>query len=209
MKPFLMSLLLLTNLISCTSNRGCSDCEPIPPQLVIKPVGGGIKNGFISVGHSVQWEAQLLTYPTPTPLSPDHLTWSATRGAISASGLFLAPNSPTPSSTRDFINAVRNDVPNPRDVDRAGTDVGIVLISSIQSFSSPTPMPVATGAAVTLAFQFADGSAELYTGSTLVQSTLVSGVNVTVHPTATTTFTLKVTNQAGDSVSKDLTVSVQ
>ncbi len=70
-------------------------------------------------------------------------------------------------------------------------------------------MPVASGTAVVLAFQFSDGDASLYTGSTLVQSGLASGGNLTVRPTTTTTYTLKVTNLAKDSVTQDLTVTVQ
>lgn len=70
-------------------------------------------------------------------------------------------------------------------------------------------MPVASGTAVVLTFQFSDGDASLYTGSTLVQSGLISGGSLTVHPTATTTYTLKVTNMAVDSVTQDLVATVQ
>lgn len=211
MKPFLAALLLLTALISCTPRSGCSDCEPIPQQLTVKPIGEGFKivvgsGVFISIGHSVQWEADLGFSPFPS----NQVSWSATRGTISESGLFKAPATPTPpNSVLDLVNAVRKDVSNPKSNDQGGAIVYIVASPSIQSFSSPTPMPVAAGAAVTLTFQFADGSAELDTGSTLVQSGLVSGANVTVNPTTTAIYTLKVTNQAGDSVSRDLIVSVQ
>ncbi len=70
-------------------------------------------------------------------------------------------------------------------------------------------MPIGSGVPVVLTYVFSDGEASLYTGSTLVQSGLTSGGNLTVHPTATTTYTLKVTNLAKDSVTQDLTVTVQ
>ena len=214
MKILLAGLFLMATLISCTSHGGCSDCEPVSPALIVTAVGDGFRWGgsgiYISVGHPVQFEAQLNTWPAPTPLPSDHIIWSATRGIISGSGLYFAPGSPSsPQGPPESVDGTRNDVSNPGPNDRAGRSVFIVALPFIHSFSSPTPMPVAAGAAVTLTFQFLDGSAELYTGSTMVQSGLVSGTNVTVHPTATTTYTLKVTNQAGDSVSKDLTVSVQ
>lgn len=210
MKSLLLGFFMLTTLISCTSSQSeCADCEPVPPQLMIRPTGEGYKNGSISVGHSVQWEAVLLTLPTPTPFPSDHLTWTAKRGAITGSGLFTAPDSPTTDGFSDWIKAVRNDVPNSQyDNHQDMAYFQVVRTPSIQIFSSPTPMPVATAAPVTLTFQFADGSGELYTGNTLVQSSLQSGGSSTVHPIATTTYTLKVTNQAGDSVSRDLTITV-
>lgn len=70
-------------------------------------------------------------------------------------------------------------------------------------------MPITSGTAVILTYQFSDGDGRLYIGSTLVQSGLIGGGNQTVHPTTTTTYTLKVTNMANDSVTQDLTVTVQ
>jgi len=62
---------------------------------------------------------------------------------------------------------------------------------------------------VELTYQFSDGDASLYVGNTLVQSGLVNGGNLTVNPTVTTIYTLKVTNLALDNVTRDLTVTVQ
>lgn len=215
MKRKFVGLLLLAFLSSCGSpQEGCSDCGIVPSAISIYPIGSGfqkLNTGiYISVGNSVQWEAVNLTIPTPTLLSSDQLIWTTNRGVISTSGLYTGPNSLSPNPTSDWIKVVRKNVTNPTPpVDLALSYIQIVLLPSIQTFTTRASQPVPPGSAVVLELQFADGSGELFAGGNLLQSALTSGSNITVNPGTTVTYTLKVTNQAGDSVSRDLAVSVQ
>ncbi len=86
-----------------------------------------------------------------------------------------------------------------------GTVVTVVPPPSIASFTSnpPTPPPVAGGSPVQLLPVFANGSG--FIGGV---GSVISGNSYTVNPLETTTYTLTVTNPAGDFVTRILTVHV-
>lgn len=86
-----------------------------------------------------------------------------------------------------------------------GTVVTVVPPPAITAFTSnpPTPPPVAGGSPVQLLPVFTNGS-----GYISGVGSVVSGNSYTVNPIETTTYTLTVTNPAGDSVTRILTVHV-
>lgn len=86
-----------------------------------------------------------------------------------------------------------------------GTVVTVVPPPSITAFTSnpPTPPPVAGGSPVQLLPVFINGS-----GYISGVGSVVSGNSYTVNPIETTTYTLTVTNPAGDAVTRILTVHV-
>ncbi len=86
-----------------------------------------------------------------------------------------------------------------------GTVVTVVPPPAITAFTSnpPTPPPVAGGSPVQLLPVFTNGS-----GYISGVGSVVSGNSYTVNPIETTTYTLTVTNPAGDAVTRILTVHV-
>ena len=202
--PLFLGTFLLT---SCAPpSEGCPDCN-VPPGIDVDPIDG---NNFVTVNRTRQWRASV----GGVVLSPSDVVWTTTRGTITSQGQLTAPGTPSagiPPAATDWVKVQRT---NPNSGPRSGVNEATApfwaaLPPSIQAFSSPTPMPVASGASVVLTFQFSDGDGSLYAGSTLVQAGLTSGGSVTVNPTATTAYTLKVTNKAEDRVTQDFTVSVQ
>ena len=82
-------------------------------------------------------------------------------------------------------------------------DIQAVAAPSIQAFTA-TPAALNAGQASTLAFTFSGGTGSLDHGIGAVQS----GVSMGVMPTATTTYTLSVTNPAGAVATQTATVTV-
>ena len=86
----------------------------------------------------------------------------------------------------------------------AGTATSAIVPYATISILSTSPAQVASGGAATLSYTFFGGTGVIDHGV----GTIVSGGTSVVHPTATTTYTLTVTNPAGDITTNTVQVTV-
>jgi hypothetical protein len=122
-------------------------------------------------------------------------------GAIDSKGLYVAP--PSPSWVGVSARAENLNPPL-----RGGIALEVVAAPVISGFSA-SRSAISPGQTTDLLPGFAHGTGTLLVGAQVVQAGLVSGVPITVSPGATTTYTLKVINPAGASVTQDLQILVQ
>lgn len=192
--------------LGCTTSQPsdwCPDCNQLPPILVTP----ADDLSLVTTLHTKQWKVSVGGVELPS----SRVVWSTNRGIISNVGLYTAPDTPSPGGSPDWVRVDRidgNTPPKSAELFRLGW-ILVVEAPKIIDFSSQTSLPVTPGTGVSLDYHFSFGTGGLYQGTTLVQSSLPQEGTVTVYPQASTVYTLKVTNQARDSVQRDLTVTVQ
>ncbi|MCE1228007.1 MAG: beta-propeller fold lactonase family protein, partial [Firmicutes bacterium] len=96
------------------------------------------------------------------------------------------------------------DVTNQASTLANGTASSTIVAMPVVTVLAATPTDVAPGGASVLSYTFSGGTGVLMPGNLAV----VSGGSTTVHPSASTTYTLTVTNAAGSSFSDFVTVTV-
>jgi hypothetical protein len=146
-------------------------------------------NPNVTVGHTKQFSA------TVTGAADSTVDWTATCGTISSTGLFTAPA--TPQSCE--VTATSHAKP---DVSKK-TGVTVIAEPHITSFTA-AKSPITVGSNTTLTPVFEDGTGSIDQGI----GTVTSGAAKTVAPATTTTYTLTVTNVAGDTTTAQVTVTV-
>ncbi len=132
------------------------------------------------------------------------ILWSATGGVIDpATGLWTAPS--TPGAYTIKATAAADNLTS------ATTSATVVAVPSITGFNaSPTAINYGQTTSLTPVFTAGAGSqASIAAGSFQITGTAVSGAPISTGAlTSTSTFTLTVTNAAGDSAIKSITVTV-
>jgi hypothetical protein len=155
----------------------------------------------VTAGHTVTFNASVGQAVNST------VEWSASGGLIdSGTGIWTAPS--TPGTFTITAKAAADGVTS------SSTMAAVVALAAIQSFTASSPT-VNYGQGVTLTPVFTAPAGSTTTignagsGSSQISFSVVSGVGVSTGPlSANTTFTLTVTNSAGDGVSQDVQVAV-
>ncbi len=154
----------------------------------------------VTAGHTQAFAA------TVSQAANTGVTWTATGGTISAAGIWTAPATPGTYTIRATAAADGTTF--------ATTSATVVTLPTIQSFTA-SAASVSRGQAVTLTPVFtADASSHASigisgAGSNEISSAAASGSTVSSGAlNATTTFTLTVTNGAGDSATQTVQVTV-
>lgn len=159
-----------------------------------------------TVNQMVQFHA---THPTTGNLVDNQVTWSIGPskstldpiGTISQTGEYTAPSSPSWVG----VGANNESISPPL---RGQAGIEIVAAPVITSFTA-SATTISISQSVFLTPVFAEGKGQLMVGTQVLQTGLTSGTPVSVTPSATTTYTLVVTNLAGAAVRRDLTIAVQ
>jgi hypothetical protein len=123
------------------------------------------------------------------------VTWTAIYGTITSAGLYTAPA----SGTTDTVTA--------RSVQNASySGTATVTLGSLPAISSFTanPTTLTAGGAAQLTGIFSNGTGVITPGNLAA----TSGIAVTVTPTATTIYSLTVTNDAGTVVTQNAGITV-
>lgn len=137
-------------------------------------------------------------------VSPRNWQYNPT-GTMTDEGQYLAPSSPSQVT----LGIEKSHVPaNPNVVYLGSCHVDILAAPFITSFVAD-PVSIQIGQSTHLTAIFSDGQGQILVAGEVLVSSLVSGSPVTVAPSATTTYTLRVTNPAGAFVDQELTVTVQ
>ncbi len=165
-----------------------------PPPPV--SVSVSVPTAVLSTGRSTTFSAQV------TGSANGAVTWTASAGSISATGVFTAPASP------GVVIITATSVADPSK--SASTNL-TVIAAPVATGLAAAKGTLTVGSATTLTPTFANGTATLGTsgvGSSQLSAAATSGVAVATGPLgATTTFTLTVTNAAGDTATASTTVS--
>jgi len=147
---------------------------------------------FLSTGHTATYTAAV------TGTVNTAVAWTADAGAIDASGRLTAPSVAPFSTTQTPLTLTATSV---RGGTPASLTVQIVPLPSITSFNS-NPSSATYGGSTSITPVFTNG-----TGQIVGLGSVASGQPVSTGAlTAPQTYTLLVTNLAGDSVSQNLTV---
>ena len=215
-KSFLIIAVMVLTTLGCTKGESGGipeDSLPIILTMTSNPVLAADNSDptnpnlwVMTVNQVVQIHA---TDPTTGMLVDNKVTWSIgplkstldPLGNIDQSGKFTAPATPSWVGVSG-----RADSQNPRLDGSHGIE--IVAAPLLTSFTSSS-LTITSGQSVSLTPVFSDGQGQILVGTQVVQASLTSGTPVTESPTATTTYTLVVTNLAGASVRQDLKTTVQ
>lgn len=214
---WLMPVCLVPLLLSC----GCSSSlkstsgvmeDPIPTQLTwasVPILDTEIQNPFQPWIMTVDQQVQIRAIDSMSGKQVnDQLNWALSPwkfandpvGTLDQSGHYTAPSSP--SGVVISAGAIRP-------VAYQGAKyITIVAAPHITAFSA-TPLTIMAGQSSSLMASFENGQGQILIGNQVIQADLTSGTPVTVSPTATTVYTLQVTNAAGARVRQDWTVLVQ
>lgn len=180
--------LIVTNAAGTSVSQGLQLRVVAPPKAEItaaSPVTTGATNRLARVD----------------PVSGSTYAWSMTGGTIntgaSTSSVNYTAGAPGTASLRVTVT---NEAGTSLD---GTTSVSVIPEATIATFTA-TPATVAPGSPATLTATFAGGTAVIDRGV----GPVTSGQAVTVNPVSTTTYTVTVTNPAGSSVTRSVTVNV-
>jgi hypothetical protein len=161
----------------------------------------GAPDATITAPPSVPSGATGLTASVPLQSSGTVYGWTITNGTITAG---QGTHQITFTAGTVGTLALNCTVTNPAAATTSGNaSVSVVAAPVINSFSA-NPTGVLSGGPVTLSFNFAGGTGSIDNGVGAV----TSGVNVTVNPTFTTTYTLTVTPSVGSPATQSVAVTV-
>jgi hypothetical protein len=157
----------------------------------------------------------VLSAPTITSFMASPATITAGGSSIltavyaNGTGVIMPGNLPAPSGTPVSVSPTATTTYTLTVTNAAGTaatqtaTITVVPAPSITSFAA-SPATITTGSSATLTGVFTGGTGVITPGNIAA----TSGAAVTANPTATTTYTLTVTNAAGTAVTQTATVTV-
>lgn len=175
--------------LACGGGGGSSNSTPPTIQVTLAP-----SSATVSVSQTKTFTASV------TGTSNTAVTWSvlegSSGGSITAMGVYTAPPSPT---TAHVVATSQADTSK-----STQAVVTVVDAPAITSFKvSPDLIPAGASATLLPVFSGGNGSIDHSVGS------VTNGVGIVVTPTLTTTYTLTVTNAAGDAVTAAVVLTVQ
>lgn len=177
-------------LLLCRCGGGGGGSNPPAPPVSVSISGG---SGPLTEGHSRTFTAAVLNATNTA------VTWSIVEsggGAITTAGVYTAPATAGTFTIRATSQA---------DSTRSATlPVQVVPAPGISTFQA-TPGLLFAGENSLLHAVFTDGTGSVSPGV----GSVTSGTDIPVSPTATTRYTLVVTNPAGDTLSQDATVTCE
>jgi hypothetical protein len=159
----------------------------------------------ITAPSSVASGATGLTASVPSQAPGTIYDWSITNGTGSGT-ITSSPTSNTVTFSAGSVGTFTLNcaVTNPATTTAFGHAIVTVVAAPVINTFTANPAGVLSGGAVTLSFTFAGGNGAIDNGVGAVSS----GVNVIVHPVASTTYTLTVTPTVGSPVTQTAAVTV-
>jgi hypothetical protein len=170
--------------------------------VTISAISGG--TGYVTVGHQLGLSA------TCSGGVDQQVAWTATAGAFDQ--VLTQSGGATHWTAPAALGVVSISASSHADPSKVSTIPVQVVAAPVATTLSASAMTITSGNGVTLTPTFSGGSATVGTGgpgSSDLSALVVSGTGVPTGPlTSTTTFTLSVTNPAGDVASTTVTITV-